>query len=303
MTLAGMQRGTLEMAKEPTRPGEPAVTELAAWPPRASDAAVHERVDLHASVHVPAHDDRARERLCRYLARPASYPFGYREARSPARFGVRRDGLVVYRVKRTGRGRVTQRGMTPRGCLARLAAMVPPPRYPLLRLHGVLAPRHAWRARAVPCPPESHARCTSSSPPNRAYSKAEVTAGAELAAAVVPPPTLPRPSGPRGTGEAALVPTTELVPTRALLETGAASQVAPNILSVPHWARLVGGELYAPMSRLDWATLLRRTFDVDVKHCLACGGRRTVRAVVTAAAAIARLLGALRRSRDPPAAA
>jgi hypothetical protein len=48
---------------------------------------------------------------------------------------------------------------------------------------------------------------------------------------------------------------------------------------------------------------LRRSFDVDVKHCLGCGGRMTVRAVVTEAAAIARLLGALRRSRDPPAAA
>ena len=35
----------------------------------------------------------------------------------------------------------------------------------------------------------------------------------------------------------------------------------------------------------------------------ACGGRMTVRAVVTDADASARLLGALRRSRDPPAAA
>ncbi len=54
--------------------------------------------------------------------------------------------LVVYRVKDAGRGRVKQRVMSPVECLARLAAMVPPPRYP----HGVLAPRHmrdhvAWR--------------------------------------------------------------------------------------------------------------------------------------------------------------
>ena len=292
MTLAGMQRGTLETANDTGVP-EP---ELAAPPPyaRATDAAVHERFNLHASVHVPAHDDLGRERLCRYLARPAF---------SLARFGVRRDGLVVYRVKRAGRGRVRQRVMTPTECLARLAAMVPPPRYPLLRLHGVLAPRHAWRARVVPRPPESHARCTSSSPPNRSTSSAEATATAELAAAVVPPPERPRPSDPRGTGEAALVPTTEAVPTRALLETGAASLVAPNILSLAHWQRLLGGELYAPLSRLDWATLLRCTFDVDGKHCLGCGGRLTVRAVVTDAAAIARLLGALRRSRDPPDAA
>ena len=41
-----------------------------------------------ASVHVPAHDDLARERVCsRYLTRPAV---------SLARLGVRRDGLVGY---------------------------------------------------------------------------------------------------------------------------------------------------------------------------------------------------------------
>ena len=79
--------------------------------------------------------------------------------------------------------------------------------------------------------------------------------------------------------------------------------MAPNILSIAHWERLLGGELYAPLSRLDWATLLRRTFDVDVKSCGACGGRMTVRAVVTDPASIAKLLGALRRPRAPPVAA
>jgi hypothetical protein len=32
--------------------------------------------------------------------------------------------------------------------------------------------------------------------------------------------------------------------------------VAPNILSINHWDRLLGGELYAPLSRADWALLL-----------------------------------------------
>ena len=43
-------------------------------------------------------------RLCRYLARPAFWL---------ARLGVRRDGLVVYRVKNAERGRVKQRVMSP----------------------------------------------------------------------------------------------------------------------------------------------------------------------------------------------
>jgi hypothetical protein len=94
-----------------------------------------------------------------------------------------------------------------------------------------------------------------------------------------------------------------VVATSTLLVTGAAVRLAPNILSIPHWERLLGGELYAPLSRVDWATLLRRTFDVDVKRCRGCGGRMTVRAVVTDAASIARLLSALRRPRDPPVAA
>jgi hypothetical protein len=66
MALAGMQRGALETAKDT---GERAAPELGEPPPRVTDAAVYERFDLHASVHVPAHDDLARERLRRYLAR------------------------------------------------------------------------------------------------------------------------------------------------------------------------------------------------------------------------------------------
>ena len=105
-----------------------------------TDAVTHERFNLHASVHLEAHDDLGRERLCRYLCRPAF---------SLARLRMRRDGNVSYRVKKASRGRVTERVMTPLEALARLAAIVPPPRYPLLRVHGVLAP-HRWRASIVP---------------------------------------------------------------------------------------------------------------------------------------------------------
>jgi hypothetical protein len=111
------------------------------------------------------------------------------------------------------------------------------------------------------------------------------------------------PAAPRGTGEAALVARPDVAATSTLLATGEATQVAPNILSIAHWNRILGGELYAPLSRVDWATLLHRTFDVDVKSCAACGGRMTVRAVVTDPASIAKLLGALRRPRAPPVAA
>ena len=123
------------------------------------------------------------------------------------------------------------------------------------------------------------------------------------AAALVPRGELRPPAAPSGTGEVALVPRADTVTTSTLLATRQASLVAPNILSLSHWQRLLGGELYAPLSRLDWATLLRRTFDVDVTSCRACGGRMTVRAVLTDSASIAKLLAALRRPRAPPVAA
>jgi hypothetical protein len=89
----------------------------------------------------------------------------------------------------------------------------------------------------------------------------------------------------------------------AFTANGHASQVAPNVLSVAHWQRLLGGELYAPLSRLDWATLLKRTFSTDVRVCPRCGGAMKIRAVVTNPASIGKLLAALRRRRGPPAVA
>jgi hypothetical protein len=42
--------------------------------------------------------------------------------------------------------------------LERLAALVPPPRRPLLAYHGLLAPRARWRATIVPTPSPPDAR-------------------------------------------------------------------------------------------------------------------------------------------------
>jgi Putative transposase len=56
----------------------------------------------------------------------------------------------AYRIKQLGGGRAKYRVMTALELLARLAALVPPPRYPLVRYHGVLAPRSAWRRSSFP---------------------------------------------------------------------------------------------------------------------------------------------------------
>ena len=77
-------------------------------------------------------------------------------------------------------------------------------------------------------------------------------------------------------------------------------RLAPNILSVRHWERLLGGALYAATPRLPWAQLLRRTFDVDVLACVTCGGRLRVLGAVTAPAEARGILAHLGLTSDVP---
>ena len=91
--------------------------------------------------------------------------------------------------------------------------------------------------------------------------------------------------------------------TSSLTATGKAELVAPNVLSLTHRERILDGELYAATARIDWRTLLKRTFDTELRVCGRCGGRLAIRAVVTDSASVAKLLAALRRPRAPPAAA
>ena len=100
--------------------------------------------NLHAGVCVAADDRDALERLCRYMARPAV---------ASGRVSVLPDGNVAYRVKSPRSAGATHRVMTPMEFMARLSALTPPPRTPLVRYHGVLAPNSPWRVAVVPLPP------------------------------------------------------------------------------------------------------------------------------------------------------
>ncbi|CAN5923862.1 hypothetical protein BH11MYX4_BH11MYX4_44440 [soil metagenome] len=172
-----------------------------------------------------AHDHLGRERLCRYLSRPAF---------SLSLLRMRRDGNVSYRVKEASRGRVTEHGMTPLETLARLAAIVPPPRYPLLRFHGVLAPRHRWRARVVPQPPSAAPRCNVTA---RERSEERDKGARDEGHAAAP-------SSQAGEGRAVFpLQARDAVVTSSLTTTGSAEQVAPNVLSIAHWERILDGEL------------------------------------------------------------
>jgi hypothetical protein len=101
-------------------------------------------ISVHAAVAVPARDRRRLERLCRYAARPAL---------AAERLSVDPDGHLVYRLRHRWRDGTTHLLLDPLELMERLAVLVPPPRFHLVRYHGILAPRAAWRDRVVPAVP------------------------------------------------------------------------------------------------------------------------------------------------------
>ena len=97
---------------------------------------------LDARVSFGALDRKGRERLVRYCTRPPL---------AMERLSVLRDGSVAYKLK-YGSKRRSHRIMAPLEFMARLACIIAPPRLPLTRYHGVLAPGSSWRRQIVPAP-------------------------------------------------------------------------------------------------------------------------------------------------------
>ena len=117
---------------------------------KSSGAVERDGFNLHAGVRIESGDDAGREKLCRYAARP---PLSLERLRRLP------GGRIAYRLKYVGRGRGKHRIMAPMEFMARLAALIAPPRYPLIRYAGVLGPRSAWRKEVVPRPRERPPAC------------------------------------------------------------------------------------------------------------------------------------------------
>ena len=96
---------------------------------------------LHAAVRVAAHDRKRLEQLCRYITRPAL---------SDERVQLNAAGQVELKLKTPWRDGTTHLVMSPLEFMQRLAALVPRPRFHLIRFHGVLAPNAKLRAQVVP---------------------------------------------------------------------------------------------------------------------------------------------------------
>ena len=98
-------------------------------------------VNIHAGVAVHGRDRQALERLCRYVTRP---PIALE------RLTRRDDGCVEYAFRKPWRDGTRAVVLMAEDLLARLCAMVPPPRFHLTRYAGVLASNAALRAEVVP---------------------------------------------------------------------------------------------------------------------------------------------------------
>jgi hypothetical protein len=183
---------------------------------------------LHAGVSVDQSDGEGRERLARYCARPCL---------SLERLSIDSDGQVLYSLKRTAPGAPAVLTLSPTEFLAKLAALIPPPRSHLVRYHGVFSPHCKQRRQIVPGP-----------------AKAEST-----------PPT------GAGSGDVAAVANPIYVPASA----AAASEVKKPRRSI---------------YRMDWASLLKRVFALDVLRCERCGGRRKLIALITQAQVAKKIL-------------
>jgi ribosomal protein S27E len=100
---------------------------------------------LHAGIDIEPHQHEKLERLCRYVSRPPV---------ATERLSLTASGHVRYELKTPYRDGTTHIVLEPLDLMARLAALVPPPRMHLTRFHGVLAPhskcRAAVRSRSLP---------------------------------------------------------------------------------------------------------------------------------------------------------
>jgi hypothetical protein len=96
---------------------------------------------LHAGLDIQPHQREKLERLCRYVSRPPI---------AVERLALTSSGQVRYQLKTAYRDGTTHIVLDPLDLMARLAALVPPPRMHLRRFHGVFAPHSKLRAAVTP---------------------------------------------------------------------------------------------------------------------------------------------------------
>jgi hypothetical protein len=99
--------------------------------------------NLHGATRVAASDKPGRITLCRYMLRPPL---------ANDRLHVQPDGGVRLDFKKPWSDGTASIDLAPLALIARLAALVPPPRRHTVRYFGVLSSHNASRSQVVPTP-------------------------------------------------------------------------------------------------------------------------------------------------------
>jgi len=252
-----------EHPEKPARPKNPRCAQV-------------EGFSLHAQTAVQALDRAGLERLCRY---------GLRSSFALSRLSEREDGRLTYRLKRPWPDGRTELVLEPLELMRRLAHLIPPARSHLVRYHGGFAPASSIRSAIRPRLLREPERCVSHDPAGRpATRRAEADRGAV---------------GDEGTIGDEL--TNDATPADSLLANPTLAHVDPELLLT------VLGEpadeaslLPVRQRRLDWASLLRRVFQIDILQCPRCQGRLTVLAAINDPSVAQKILRHLGLPTDGP---
>jgi hypothetical protein len=97
--------------------------------------------NVHAHTSVGAGHKEERERLCRYILRPAL---------CGQRLSLLASGDVLFQLKRTWSDGTKYLVFTPLELIEKLAVLVPPPGRHLVTYHGVLSSAAVWRKQIIP---------------------------------------------------------------------------------------------------------------------------------------------------------
>jgi hypothetical protein len=267
--------------------GNPATLEEPERLPQPTKAARrsgrHCGFDVHAGVVVSGSDREGRERLLRYCGRPPL---------SLQRLGLTPQAMVAYRLRNPRSLKQTHRIMTPLQFMARIAALVPPPRCPSIRFHGVFAPHSSWRKAVVPATEAQAGACRHHAGDRQA--QADKREGASGSCQRQASPSARRGSpcaaDDRTGGQAPAEDDARRAAARAAIECAKPGWPIEQSAAAPSH----------PPWRLDWATLLRRVYGVDALKCPHCGGRLRFIAVITDEETAKKILDSMGLPSDQP---
>ncbi len=117
---------------------------------------------MHVSRPIGANDRTGLERQLRYMGRPPL---------SDERLTMTAQGKISVKLKTPWSDGTSHILMTPQDFMARLVALIPPPRKNQIRYHGVFAPNAKLRSKVVPAQAKQEEPADAAKPSSHVNSK------------------------------------------------------------------------------------------------------------------------------------